>query len=242
MPLKSRCCAIVGALRPAQYVNKVTKTGDCYHCSNIGAGRITEHGKHVEPSCLSCEFRPDRTFCDMPTDTLQAFEEIKTIASYPRNTTLFAEGRPVRGIYVLCDGRAKLSICSESGRRLTLRVAGPGEVLGLGAVLSNTPYEITAELLDASQVVFVRRKDLTKFLRERTDVCMHVVRMLSQDLHGAYERVRSIGMIRTRRPRTIVRPRILHGLSSGSILPRSPRFVAGSFVAGCALRRRAGDG
>jgi len=88
-------------------------------------------------------------------------------------------------------------------------VAGPGEVLGLGAVLSNTPYEITAELLDSSRVVFVRRKDLLKFLREHTDICMHVVRMLSQDLHGAYERVRSIGMIRTRRPRTIVRPRYL---------------------------------
>ena len=95
----------------------------------------------------------------MPTDSLQAFDEIKSLATYPRNTILFAEGRPVRGIYLLCDGRAKLSICAESGKRLTLRVAGPGEVLGLGAALSNTPYEITAELLDTSQVVFIRRKD-----------------------------------------------------------------------------------
>src|ERR1035441_4983084 len=76
--------------------------------------------------------------------------------------------------------------------RLTLRVAGPGEILGLGAALSNTPYEITAELLDTSQIVFIRRKELMKFLREHPDVCMQVVRMLSQDLHGAYERVRTI--------------------------------------------------
>ncbi len=143
----------------------------------------------------------------MPTGSLQAFDQIKKLGTYPRNTILFAEGRPVRGIYLLCDGRAKLSICAEKGKRMTLRVAGPGEVLGLGAALSNTRYEITAELLDASQVVFVRRKDLMRFLREHPGVCMQVVRMLSQDLHGAYERVRSIGMIRTRRPRTIVRPR-----------------------------------
>ena len=143
----------------------------------------------------------------MPTGSLHAFDQIKTPVTYPRNTILFAEGKPVRGIYLLCDGRAKLSICAEKGKRLTLRVAGPGEVLGLGAVLSNTPYEVTAELLDASQVVFVRRKNLVKFLREHPDVCMQVVRMLSQDLHGAYERVRSIGMIRTRRPRTVVRLR-----------------------------------
>jgi CRP/FNR family transcriptional regulator len=143
----------------------------------------------------------------MPADTLREFDAIKSLGSYRRNTILFSEGRPVRGIYLLCDGRAKLSICAENGKRLTLRIAGPGEVLGLGAVLSNTPYEITAELLDSSQVVFIRRKELTKFLREHSDICMQVVRMLSQDLHGAYERVRSIGMVRTRRPRTIVRAR-----------------------------------
>jgi CRP/FNR family transcriptional regulator len=60
----------------------------------------------------------------------------------------------------LCDGRAKLSICSESGKRLMLRIAGPGEVLGLSATMSGRTYELTAETLDSSQVVFVKRKDL----------------------------------------------------------------------------------
>ena len=159
----------------------------------------------IQQSCLDCDFRPDRIFCDMPIDSLKAFEEIKSVATYPRNTILFAEGKPVRGLYLLCDGRAKLSICSELGRRLMLRVAGPGEVLGLGAALSNTPYEVTAELLDVSQIVFIRRKELMKFLREHPEVCMQVVRMLSQDLHDAYERVRSIGLVHGRRPRSIIR-------------------------------------
>jgi CRP/FNR family transcriptional regulator len=145
----------------------------------------------------------------MPAESLKAFDEIKSVASYPRGAVLCSEGRPVRGIFILCDGRAKLSICSDNGKRLTLRVAGPGEVLGLGAILSNTPYEISAELLDNSRVVFVRRKELLKFLRENRSVCMEVVRMLSQDLHGAYERVRTIAMVRTRHPRITFRTRAL---------------------------------
>jgi CRP/FNR family transcriptional regulator len=163
----------------------------------------------IQSGCLSCEFRPDRLFCDMPAESLKAFDEIKSLASFTRGTILFAEGRPVRGIYILCDGRAKLSICSETGKRLTLRIAGPGELLGLGAALSNTPYEVTAELLDDSQIVFVRRKDLLKFLRDNRSVCLEIVRMLSQDLHGAYERVRSIAMVHSRRPRISLRPRAM---------------------------------
>jgi len=162
-----------------------------------------------QSSCFNCDFRPDRLFCDMPAESLKAFDEIKSVASYPRGAVLCSEGRPVRGIFILCDGRAKLSICSDNGKRLTLRVAGPGEVLGLGATLSNTPYEISAELLDNSRVVFVRRKELLKFLRENRSVCMEVVRMLSQDLHGAYERVRTIAMVRTRHPRITFRTRAL---------------------------------
>ena len=84
-----------------------------------------------------------------------------------------------------------------------LRIAGPGEVLGLGAAMSGTPYEVTAELLDNSQVVFVKRKELMRFLRDHREACMMVVQMLSQDLHAAYERVRSIGLTRTRRPRVM---------------------------------------
>jgi CRP/FNR family transcriptional regulator, cyclic AMP receptor protein len=163
----------------------------------------------MQQSCLTCDFRPDRVLCDMPAESLRSFDEIKLLATYPRNTILFSEGRPVRGIYLLCDGRAKLSICADGGKPFTLRVAGPGEVLGMGAALSNTPYEITAELLDTSQIVFIRRKELMKFLRENPSVCMQVVRMLSQDLHGAYERVRTIGTIRSRRHRAMVRPRAM---------------------------------
>lgn len=106
----------------------------------------------------------------------------------------------------MCDGRAKLSICSENGKRLMLRVAGPGEVLGLSSCLSGKTYELTAEALDASQVVFVKRKDLLKFLRDHPQACLQVVHLLSGDLHTAYERVRSIGLSRTRRPRAQIRP------------------------------------
>jgi CRP/FNR family cyclic AMP-dependent transcriptional regulator len=156
-------------------------------------------------TCFSCELRPNRMFCDLPADALQAFDDIKSVATYPRGTTLFAEGRQPRGIFLLCDGRAKLSISSESGRRLMLRVAGPGEMLGVSSTLSGKPYEHTAEIVDGCQVVFVKRKDLLKFLRDHRDACMQVVHLLSSDLHTAYERVRGIGLTRTRRPRAQAR-------------------------------------
>ena len=159
-----------------------------------------------QPSCFNCELRPDRVFCDLPADALQAFDAVKTISVVARGETLFTEGRHARGVFVLCEGRAKLSVCSENGKRLLLRVAGPGEVLGLSASMSGKPYELSAEMLDSSQVAFVRRKDLLRFLRDHREACLQVVHLLSQDLHAAYDRVRSLGLVRSRRPK-LLRPR-----------------------------------
>ena len=155
----------------------------------------------IQQSCRDCALRPDRVFCNLPGNVLEALDSVKATIVCPRNTVLFREGQPARGVFVLCEGKAKLSVCSESGKRLTLHVAIPGEVLGLSAALSGGPYEVTAELLDNAQVAMVKRKDLLGFLREHREACLHVVDLLSQDLHIAYERVRSVGLGRTRRAR-----------------------------------------
>jgi CRP/FNR family cyclic AMP-dependent transcriptional regulator len=155
----------------------------------------------LQQSCFDCVLRPDRLFCDLPAEALEAFDSLKTIASYPRGSTLFHEGQCARGIFVLCEGRAKLAICSEAGKRLTLRIAAPGEVLGLSASLAGGNCEVSAEMLDDGKAAFVPRKELLKFLRNHREACLQVVHLLSQDLHTAYDRVRSIGLARTRRSR-----------------------------------------
>jgi CRP/FNR family transcriptional regulator len=155
----------------------------------------------TQQSCRDCALRPDRVFCDLPGNVLAALDTVKSTIVCPRNTFLFREGQPAKGVFVLCEGRAKLSVCSESGKRLTLHIAAPGEVLGLSAALSGGPYEVSAELLDNAQVAMVKRKELLAFLREHREACLHVVDLLSQDLHIAYDRVRSVGLGRTRRPR-----------------------------------------
>jgi len=155
----------------------------------------------LHAGCRECVVRPDRLFCDLPAEALEAFDSIKTASEFARGATLFREGSASKGMFVVCQGRIKLTVCSESGKRLTLKIAGPGDVLGLSASLSSTPYEVTAEALENASVACVKRKDLLRFLRDHREACLHVVHLLSRDLHTAYDRVRSIGLGRSRRPR-----------------------------------------
>jgi CRP/FNR family transcriptional regulator, cyclic AMP receptor protein len=152
-------------------------------------------------SCLDCARSTDGVFCNLGPDALAAFDGIKSIQACPKGTVLFREGQTARSVFLLCEGRVRLSLCSETGRRMTVRVAGAGEVLGLSAAVSGSHYELTAEALGSVQVAVVRRKDLLRYLHEHRDVCLQVVNLLSDDLHQAYDRVRAVGLGRTRRAR-----------------------------------------
>lgn len=158
----------------------------------------------MSQSCLDCPQSPDRVFCDLAPVALAAFDGIKSAQTCPKGTVLFREGQAARSVFLLCEGRVRLSVRSESGRRMTLRVVSAGEVLGLSAALAGGDYEVTAEALENLRVAAVRRKDLLHFLRAHPEVCMQVVNLLSEDLHVAYNRVRAVGLGRSRRPRTSV--------------------------------------
>jgi CRP/FNR family transcriptional regulator, cyclic AMP receptor protein len=155
----------------------------------------------MSQSCLDCVQRSDRAFCDLPQDALAAFDGIKSAQTCPKGTVLFREGHPAHGVFLLCEGRVRLSVCSENGSRMILRTATPGEVLGLSASLAGGCYQVTAETLDTVRLAAVRRKDLLRFLRQHADACLRIVNLLSQDLHTAYERVRSVGLGHPRRHR-----------------------------------------
>ncbi len=155
---------------------------------------LTPYGLDIIENCLSCKMRAERIFCDLPAAALQTFETIKFATAYPKGAVLFVEGQAPRGIFVLCKGRVKLSICSSDGKTLILKIAEPGEVLGLSANVSGTPYELTAETVDACQVNFVKREDFQRLLREHSDACLHVAEQLSDKYNTACREIRAIGL------------------------------------------------
>jgi len=144
--------------------------------------------------CLRCTFREQRVFCDLPREALVKLQSIKATSVYPKGAMLCLEGQSPRGIYVLCTGKAKISTTSSEGKSIILRIAEPGEVLGLTAALSNTPYEATVETLEQTQANFISHPDFLRFIQEYPEVSMKVAKQLTHNCQCAYAEIRSLGL------------------------------------------------
>lgn len=151
----------------------------------------------IQEKCLTCHLHSDNFFCELSQKGLQEFESLKITNSYPKGTMLFLEGQPSHGIYMLCQGKVKLSTCSRDGKAVILHIAEAGEVLGLSATVSNTVYEVTAEVLELCQVNFVRKDEFIRFLQNNVEACMNAAQQLSRNYHTAYVQIRSLGLSNT---------------------------------------------
>lgn len=144
--------------------------------------------------CLACHLRSDNFFCALSRASLEAFSRIKHPAIFPEGAVIFAEGQSPDVIFMLCQGQAKISTCSRDGKTFILRIAMPGNVLGLDAVISGKQYESTAETMQPCQLNFVNRQDFLRFLKDHGDACLQAAQQIGRDCQNAIDIVRSIGL------------------------------------------------
>lgn len=152
------------------------------------------YGFEMGEGCQICRLKKSGFFCQLTPQALKDFDSLKSSTAYPENAVLFMEKQDPRGVFLLCEGDVKLTISSSEGKTLILRIAKPGEILGLVSTLSGKPYEVTAETLRPSHVVYIRRADFLRLVAQHPEFLQGVVKQLSANYQNACEQLRTVGL------------------------------------------------
>jgi CRP/FNR family transcriptional regulator, cyclic AMP receptor protein len=154
--------------------------------------RSTRRDAKQSYNCPSCPLRSAGYFCDLSVVTLQSLQQIRHSHRYAAGRKIFVQGQRPRGVFMVCQGRVKLTMSSIEGKALILRLVRSGEILGLGCVMSGGRHEFTAETLDDCRISFVDRDAFRQFIRQHNDACARVIQQLASKCSAARNRVRSL--------------------------------------------------
>jgi len=138
--------------------------------------------------------RPGEFFRQLTPEALEEFERLQHTFEFSAGSMLFAEKQSPNGILIVLEGEVKLSMNSSEGKRLILRIARAGEVLGLTATISGTPHGMTAEALHPCKVAMVRREAFLGFLMRHPEAYQSVARELVVHYDKACEQLRTVGL------------------------------------------------
>jgi len=135
-----------------------------------------------------------RSFCQLTPAASRDLAPIEFTVIYPKDAILFLEGQQARGIFILRQGEVKLSISSNEGKKLIIRVAQAGDVLGLMAALAGSPYEVTAETIYFCEAAFVRREEFLSYIRKYPEASQIVAKQISAQYQATFEQLRTVGL------------------------------------------------
>jgi CRP/FNR family transcriptional regulator len=137
----------------------------------------------------SCEF-----YKNLSPEALKHFTSLVTSSSYPANIVLFQEKAASGSVYVVLEGEVRLSINSSEGRRLSIRIAGKGEILGLASALSGKPHEMTAETLYPAKLAPIGRREFLGFLMRYPVAYQAISEEISREYAITCGHLRTLGL------------------------------------------------
>jgi CRP/FNR family transcriptional regulator, cyclic AMP receptor protein len=147
--------------------------------------------------CAACANRRPGWFCSLGSAVLADLELATSTIALPAQASLFLQGEEARCLYLICSGYLKLTAGKQEDRHMIVRVAGPGSMLGLYAVLSHGVYEVTADSLTPAQLRPVERERFLSFLRSHKEAQLRAVQCICQEYRFALQDACRIALAET---------------------------------------------
>lgn len=121
-------------------------------------------------------------FSALSDEDFAKFAHLVKHVDYEGGETIFQEGALAFGLYIVCQGKVKVTGKAPCGKRQILKLLGPGEVLGEEALFADGIYTTFARTLEPSTLAFVPKDKFLQFIEEYPVVAFQLIEKLSREL------------------------------------------------------------
>ena len=101
-------------------------------------------------------------FQSMSKETQNKVREVAVGESHPKGAFIFRVGEPANHLYILQEGRVRLSVGDKG--HIAHVVSDPGDAIGWSSMVENEGYTASAECLLQVKVMKIDKHALTKIL------------------------------------------------------------------------------
>lgn len=116
-----------------------------------------------------------------------------------KGKVIFHEGDKPDFLYLVKEGKVKVSKLSPEGKITLLEVIPEGQTFGEVAVFDGKPFPATAEAMTDSTILYINRQDFLKFVRGHSQVAEAIIADLGTRLRFAQKLVQSLATERAER-------------------------------------------
>jgi len=141
-----------------------------------------------------------------------------SLVFYP-GQLIFHEGAYPNGMYILYNGKVKVSKIGDEGKEKIVRFAKTGDLLGYRAMLSGDMYTASAYAIDEVTICYIPKETFYKVIQRRPELSFKLMKLLADDLKLAERNSTNIAQknVRERMAETLLILKETYGFEDDNI-------------------------
>lgn len=118
----------------------------------------------------------------LSAEDAERLSAVAAVRTFRKGEILFSEGDPADLFYTVASGRVKVYKAAPSGKEIILEIFGPGDPLGALAVYEGRPFPASAQALEDTTCLLVRRQDFYGLLERHPSLVRGLLAALTRRL------------------------------------------------------------
>ena len=110
---------------------------------------------------------------------MKQLDGITHMKHYDKKSLIYLPGDVSDQVYLLKEGRVKISKISEDGREITLVILEPGEIFGESAIVADDEERSSvAEALENAYLCIISRRDFEEFINNKPELALSITKLM----------------------------------------------------------------
>ena len=130
--------------------------------------------------------------CNLDDEEIAEFAGLAAGRSLAAGEFAYYDGDTADCLYIISQGRVKLTKNSSEGNEFIISFMGAGETFGAAATLIGRPYPCSVRAEEATEVLEVKSKDMLAFLDSHPKMALGIIKVLGERLIDAQNRLRDL--------------------------------------------------
>jgi CRP/FNR family transcriptional regulator/CRP/FNR family cyclic AMP-dependent transcriptional regulator len=133
-------------------------------------------------------------FSELGDGDIASLGRLSSRRHYPKDGVVFFENEPGDSLFMILEGRVKVTILGDDGREIILSILGPGDFFGEMSLLDDEPRSATAIAAEESELLLLAR-DFQSFVSENRTIMGALIRVLASRLRHANQQISTLALL-----------------------------------------------
>ncbi|MBN1302325.1 MAG: Crp/Fnr family transcriptional regulator [Melioribacteraceae bacterium] len=133
-------------------------------------------------------------FSDLTPEAIEKIGSVGIRKKYPKDSVILMEEDSGTAMFVIIDGKVKVTRTSNDGREVILSILGQSDFFGEMAILDGLSRSASVYAMEDSELFIIQRDQFLELLKEHPEVSIVLLQELTRRLRTADMKIKALSL------------------------------------------------